>query len=141
MNLSNENVRGCRQVALAGGLQTISALAVTCCKSVALSVGVGTVDGGKKKVFQQSVSGLIREAKPKSQQCGHDDMDLLIVVLGVLVNLVERDESNRSVEALWGVSGCHGRDSHRIRELVSFPYHLSSSSICHPCIERIAMPW
>ena len=97
MNLSNENVYGCRQVALVGGLQTISALAVTCCKSVALSVGNG--DDSIKSSFQFGISPS-GDAKSKSRQCGSDDMDLLIVVLGVLVNLVEKDESNRSVGAL-----------------------------------------
>ena len=86
MNLTNDNDLGCRQVAAAGGLDAMALLIANhfpsfqtiCCKS------------HKRKAEEESDRMISRETDVAQQ-----DLDLLVVILGVLVNMVEKNASNR----------------------------------------------
>lgn len=79
MNLTNGNPLGCSQVATCGGLNSLSSLLIA--------------NYPWPRVLAAS-SG----ASPARESEGEDseqDLDLLVTVLGVLCNLVEKDISNR----------------------------------------------
>ena len=86
MNLTNDNDLGCRQVAAAGGLDAMALLIANhfpsfqtiCCKS------------HKRKAEEEGDRMISRETDVAQQ-----DLDLLVVILGVLVNMVEKNASNR----------------------------------------------
>lgn len=80
MNLTNNNPVGCRQVANCGGLHAVSSLLVAYFPkpSVEALQGPGPKLKGKDSNTDQ-------------------DLEMVVVALGVLCNLVERDEGNRLV--------------------------------------------
>ncbi|MCO5548529.1 hypothetical protein L7F22_001989 [Adiantum nelumboides] len=86
MNLTNDNELGCRRVAIVGGLDAMASLIVRLFPSFHSSPSnlEGEVGETPQKFIKASQTGS------KDQ-----DMDLLVVVLGVLVNLVEKDTKNR----------------------------------------------
>lgn len=89
MNLTNENPTGCQQIAACGGLETMSSL-------IAVHF----------PLFSSSISffGEMQEDSLsiplKNQNDIHltdQQLDLLVAILGLLVNLVEKDGNNRSI--------------------------------------------
>ncbi|GBG61196.1 hypothetical protein CBR_g19729 [Chara braunii] len=85
MNLTNDNPLGCRQVAQGGGIDALALLLVAQCPLPPVtSLSKCMVTEG----LAEELSG--RDTIPVIEE----DLDLLVVVLGVLVNLVEKDESN-----------------------------------------------
>ncbi|KAI5069519.1 hypothetical protein GOP47_0015820 [Adiantum capillus-veneris] len=78
MNLTNDNELGCRRVAIVGGLDAMASLIVRLFPSF--------------RSFPSNVQGGGGETP---QELKDQDLDLLVVVLGVLVNLVEKDTKNR----------------------------------------------
>ncbi|KAF7803487.1 Wings apart-like protein-like isoform A [Senna tora] len=88
MNLTNDNPVGCRQIAVYGGLETMSSL----------------IAGHFPSFSSSSVSfSQIKENNSKSEighQCDvpltDQELDFLVAILGLLVNLVEKDSQNRS---------------------------------------------
>lgn len=96
MNLTNDNPVGCRQIATCGGLETMSSLIA-----------------GHFPFFNSSLSliGQMKEAS-SSLEIQHEigchlsdqELDLLVAILGLLVNLVEKDGNNRSRLARTSVS-------------------------------------
>ena len=86
MNLTNDNDLGCRQVAAAGGLDAMALLIANhfpsfrtvCPRSL------------RKKAEEDNSKSISPETDVVQQ-----DLDLLVVILGVLVNMVEKNTSNR----------------------------------------------
>jgi len=89
MNLTNDNPIGCQQIAACGGLETMSSLIA-----------------GHFPLFSSSISffGELQEDSSsiplENQNDIHltdQELDLLVAILGLLVNLVEKDGDNRSI--------------------------------------------
>lgn len=81
MNLSNDNPVGCRQIALHGGLKSLSSLIA-----------------GHFPFFDSppsSLSKLSMEDHQSGKNLKDQDIDFLVAILGLLVNLVEKDSRNR----------------------------------------------
>ncbi|KAF5181028.1 WAPL (Wings apart-like protein regulation of heterochromatin) protein [Thalictrum thalictroides] len=102
MNLTNDNPLGCEQIAACGGLETLSALI-----------------SGHYPSFISSLSPFskkdesIREPKcsnglqyEKEKHFTDQELDFLVAILGLLVNLVEKDSHNRSRLAATTVPMC-----------------------------------
>ncbi|MCL7030553.1 hypothetical protein MKW94_020234 [Papaver nudicaule] len=93
MNLTNDNPLGCQQIASSEGLETLSKLIV-----------------GHFPSFTACIY-LCKQAKDSNTlQCQKDrhltdqELDFLVAILGLLVNLVEKDSQNRSRLAATSVS-------------------------------------
>ncbi|KAK7252174.1 hypothetical protein RIF29_35944 [Crotalaria pallida] len=84
MNLTNDNPVGCQQIAAYGGLETISLLIAGHFSSFSSSLSIA----GKE------------ENTPRTNQYDRHltdhELDFLVAILGLLVNLVEKDGHNRS---------------------------------------------
>ncbi|XP_062096625.1 wings apart-like protein 2 [Humulus lupulus] len=84
MNLTNDNPVGCQQIAACGGLEVMSSLIA-----------------GHYPSFSSS-SSLSKEIKKNGSHVDMDyhltdqELDFLVAILGLLVNLVEKDGQNRS---------------------------------------------
>ncbi|KAI9197577.1 hypothetical protein LWI28_000928 [Acer negundo] len=90
MNLTNDNPVGCQQIAACGGLETMSLLIANHFPS-----------------FSSSLSHLCVSFDVKHQDDRHltdQELDFLVAILGLLVNLVEKDGHNRSQLAAARVS-------------------------------------
>ncbi|KAF9672321.1 hypothetical protein SADUNF_Sadunf11G0029200 [Salix dunnii] len=96
MNLTNDNPIGCQQIAACGGLETMSSLIAD-----------------NFPLFSSSISffGEMQEDSlsiPLENQndihLTDQELDLLVAILGLLVNLVEKDGNNRSRLAATSVS-------------------------------------
>jgi hypothetical protein len=82
MNLTNNNPVGCRQVANCGGLDPIASLLVAYFPKPSFE----TLQGPGSTTYE----------KLKGKDGDTDqDLEMVVVALGVLCNLVERDERNR----------------------------------------------
>ncbi|KAF6155795.1 hypothetical protein GIB67_039126 [Kingdonia uniflora] len=90
MNLTNDNPLGCEQIAVNGGLETLSTLIVGHFPSFSSCLSLcSTVKG----------NGNQSEKRFTDQE-----LDFLVAILGLLVNLVEKDSLNRSRLAAGSVS-------------------------------------
>lgn len=85
MNLTNDNPVGCWQIAACGGLETMSNLIA-----------------GHFSSFTSSPSSQIKENTvydeidhQSDRPITDQELDLLVAILGLLVNLVEKDGRNR----------------------------------------------
>ncbi|KAF8029893.1 hypothetical protein BT93_E2343 [Corymbia citriodora subsp. variegata] len=88
MNLTNDNPLGCKQIAACGGLETMV-----------------SIIAGHFPMFSSS-SSLFSDRKEKNHNIDLDlekekhltdqELDFLVAILGLLVNLVEKDGNNRS---------------------------------------------
>eukprot|EP00250_Pteridium_aquilinum_P009658 c18835_g1_i1 orf=139-2943(+) len=88
MNLTNDNDLGCRQVAVVGGLDALASLIVKhfpSFQSFPSNVEKRNRDRKANEKFTKDIQAEYQD----------QDLDLLVVVLGVLVNLVEKDTRNR----------------------------------------------
>jgi hypothetical protein len=89
MNLTNDNPIGCQQIAVCGGLETMSTLIAGHFPSFSSSISlVGEM--------QEDGSSI----EPDNQNDVHltdQELDFLVAILGLLVNLVEKDGDNRPV--------------------------------------------
>ncbi|KAH6763968.1 hypothetical protein C2S51_015217 [Perilla frutescens var. frutescens] len=92
MNLSNDNPEGCRQIASSGGLEILSSLIAGHFPSFSLPLPRShhVRDGSLSSKSSLTISQ--RSNTPLSDQ----DLDFLVAILGLLVNLVEKDGGNRS---------------------------------------------
>ncbi|KAK7362875.1 hypothetical protein VNO77_05000 [Canavalia gladiata] len=86
MNLTNDNPVGCQQIAMYGGLETMSMLIAGHFPSFSLSS------------FPRSNENASRTAKEHEydRHLTDHELDFLVAILGLLVNLVEKDGRNRS---------------------------------------------
>ncbi|KAG6694604.1 hypothetical protein I3843_09G057200 [Carya illinoinensis] len=88
MNLTNENPVGCRQIATCGGLETMSSLIAGHFPSFSSSSSPSSEIKGSSlstDLDRQNDRGLTDQ-----------ELDFLVAILGLLVNLVEKDGHNRS---------------------------------------------
>ncbi|KAJ6364167.1 hypothetical protein OIU76_029163 [Salix suchowensis] len=88
MNLTNDNPIGCQQIAVCGGLETMSTLIAGHFPSFSSSislVGAMQEDGSNIELDNQNDVHL-----------NDQELDFLVAILGLLVNLVEKDGDNRS---------------------------------------------
>lgn len=81
MNLTNDNPIGCEQIAACGGLETLSCLIAGHFPSFSSNVECGFSSKSDIKQIESTLSD--------------QELDFLVAILGLLVNLVEKDARNR----------------------------------------------
>ncbi|KAF9683550.1 hypothetical protein SADUNF_Sadunf04G0025400 [Salix dunnii] len=89
MNLTNDNPIGCQQIAVCGGLETMSTLIAGHFPSFSSSI---SLDG----VMQEDGSNIELDNQ-NGVHLNDQELDFLVAILGLLVNLVEKDGDNRPV--------------------------------------------
>ncbi|PIN07643.1 hypothetical protein CDL12_19788 [Handroanthus impetiginosus] len=100
MNLTNDNPDGCQQIATCGGLEILSSLIAAHFPSFSLSSPrVNDVRG--TSLSSKSSPGINQQS---STTLTDQELDFLVAILGLLVNLVEKDGRNRSRLAAASVS-------------------------------------
>ncbi|KAH7664407.1 Sister chromatid cohesion protein [Dioscorea alata] len=92
MNLTNDNPIGCRQIATCGGLETLASLILSHFPSFGLSCSTHS----QLKDTISSSSSLIEAGQLKNKHLNDHELEFLVAILGLLVNLVEKDSQNRS---------------------------------------------
>lgn len=90
MNLTNDNPVGCQQIAACGGLETLSSLIAGHFPSFSLSLPPFS----EIRENSLSMSSLEVDHQIKSY-LSDQELDFLVAILGLLVNLVEKDGHNR----------------------------------------------
>ncbi|XP_022892234.1 uncharacterized protein LOC111407143 [Olea europaea var. sylvestris] len=98
MNLTNDNPEGCWQIAASGGLETLSSLIAGHFPSFSLS--------SPPYLRENSLSSK-SSVETNQENCPlltDQELDFLVAILGLLVNLVEKDCGNRSRLATSSVS-------------------------------------
>lgn len=91
MNLTNDNPIGCQQIASCGGLDTMATL-ITCHFPLFNSFSF------KDSQMLEDISFSQSSTDPdhlKGKHLSDQELDFLVVILGLLVNLVEKDKRNR----------------------------------------------
>lgn len=88
MNLTNDNPVGCRQIAACGGLETMCSLIAGHFPSYSSSSSPPTAIKGNTSIIDRDH----RDDRHLTDQ----ELDFLVAILGLLVNLVEKDGHNRS---------------------------------------------
>ncbi|KAK7400542.1 hypothetical protein VNO78_11751 [Psophocarpus tetragonolobus] len=87
MNLTNDNPVGCRQIATHGGLETMSMLIAGHFPSFSSSLPFAQI--------KENGAGTTEDHQLDRHLTDHE-LDFLVAILGLLVNLVEKDGHNRS---------------------------------------------
>ncbi|XP_059435677.1 wings apart-like protein 1 [Corylus avellana] len=88
MNLTNDNPVGCQQIAGCGGLETMSSLIAAHFPSFSSS------SSPSSEIKEKSSS--IDLDHQNDRHLSDQELDFLVAILGLLVNLVEKDGRNRS---------------------------------------------
>ncbi|GMI72811.1 Wings apart-like protein 1 [Hibiscus trionum] len=88
MNLTNDNPLGCRQIAASEGLETLCTL-IACHYPTFCSYLPRRSEMGENSLF-------VEPHNQKDRPLTDPELDFLVAILGLLVNLVEKDEHNRS---------------------------------------------
>ncbi|GMJ14667.1 Wings apart-like protein 2 [Hibiscus trionum] len=88
MNLTNDNLLGCQQIAASGALETLSTL---------IACHYPTFCSYLPRSSEMEVNSLTVELhNQKDRPLTDPELDFLVAILGLHVNLVETDEHNRS---------------------------------------------
>ncbi|XP_038995169.1 wings apart-like protein 1 [Hibiscus syriacus] len=95
MNLTNDNPIGCRQIAASGALETLSTL---------IACHYPTFCSYLPRRSEMEENSLCVEHHNQDRPLTDPELDFLVAILGLLVNLVEKDEHNRSRLAAASVS-------------------------------------
>ncbi|CAL4942602.1 unnamed protein product [Urochloa decumbens] len=101
MNLANDNPSGCEQIASCGGINTMASLIIKHFPSFDFSMNKsyqlkGVSSGHDVNVNQDLLSSQSGKAQQvKTKQLRDHELDFLVAILGLLVNLVEKDGLNR----------------------------------------------
>lgn len=95
MNLANDNPSGCEQIATCGGLNTMASLIIKHFPSFDFSM-----DRNNQMKERVSSGDLLSSQNSKlhqikTKQLRDHELDFLVAILGLLVNLVEKDSLNR----------------------------------------------
>ncbi|XP_038978340.1 wings apart-like protein 1 [Phoenix dactylifera] len=98
MNLTNDNPVGCQQIAACGGLDTMAYLIISHFPSFDLCFPMNSQV--KENNFSSKLG--IDAGHPNNRHLSDHELDFLVAILGLLVNLVEKDSRNRS--PLWILS-------------------------------------
>lgn len=91
MNLANDNPEGCRQIATGRGLEILSSLIAGHFPSFSLSPP-HFVDVRESSLLSKSCPRIDPQ---NNVQLTDQELDFLVAILGLLVNLVEKDGRNR----------------------------------------------
>ena len=86
MNLANENPVGCKQIAANGGLETMSSLIASHFPSFSSPF-----------TDRHDNTSSIEMDDQNGRHLTDQELDFLVAILGLLVNLVEKDGQNRLV--------------------------------------------
>ena len=89
MNVTNDNPVGCRQIASFGGLETMSSLIA--CHFPSFSSSSSSFNATRRN------SLFVDLDSPDDRPLSDHELDFLVAILGLLVNLVEKDSQNRLV--------------------------------------------
>ncbi|KAH9306628.1 hypothetical protein KI387_011032, partial [Taxus chinensis] len=95
MNLTNDNPKGCHQVASCGGLDTMASLIVDHYPLFQARLFTSNEQRGEESGSKSTENGFSSFGQ-NEEALSDQDLDLLVVILGVLVNLVEKDTENRA---------------------------------------------
>lgn len=87
MNLTNDNPVGCQKIALHGGLETMSLLIAGHFPSFS------STSSSFSQIRENTSKGAI--SNPSEAHLTDHELDFLVAILGLLVNLVEKDSQNR----------------------------------------------
>ncbi|RDX74768.1 hypothetical protein CR513_45444, partial [Mucuna pruriens] len=87
MNLTNDNPVGCQQIATYGGLETMSMLIAGHFPSFSSSLSFAQI--------KENAAGTTKDNQYDRHLTDYE-LDFLVAILGLLVNLVEKDGHNRS---------------------------------------------
>ncbi|KAF8413908.1 hypothetical protein HHK36_001904 [Tetracentron sinense] len=114
MNLTNDNLVGCQQIAACGGLETMSSLII--CHFPSFSSCSSPLSQIKEDNLTSKSS--INLHHQSDRHLTDQELDFLVAILGLLVNLVEKDSQNRSRLAAASISlpssgGSEGEESRR----------------------------
>lgn len=91
MNLSNDNPEGCRQIASCGGLEILSSLIAGHFPAFSLPFPRSSHVGNGSLPSKSSLTIYHCDNTPLTDQ----ELDFLVAIMGLLVNLVEKDSGNR----------------------------------------------
>jgi hypothetical protein len=101
MNLANDNPSGCEHIASCGGINTMASLIIKHFPSFDFSVNKNN-QLTERVSYCQDVhvnldlsSSQNSRAQVKAKQLRDHELDFLVAILGLLVNLVEKDSLNR----------------------------------------------
>ncbi|XP_057797430.1 wings apart-like protein 2 [Salvia miltiorrhiza] len=100
MNLSNDNPEGCRQIASCGGLEILCSLIAGHFPAFSLPLSRSSHVRNASLPSKSSLTIYHCSNTPLTDQ----ELDFLVAILGLLVNLVEKDGGNRSRLAAASVS-------------------------------------
>ncbi|GAB2301167.1 hypothetical protein Dimus_035200 [Dionaea muscipula] len=100
MNLTNDNAEGCRQIAAGGGLETLASLIAFHFPSFSSPLSPLN-DLRETTLLSDSALEL---GSQTDIHLNDQELDFLVAILGLLVNLVEKDSHNRSRLAAASVS-------------------------------------
>lgn len=89
MNLTNDNPVGCQQIAACGGLEIMSSLIAGHFPSFSLS-------SSPSKEIKENASSVDLDNQ-NDRHLTDQELDFLVAILGLLVNLVEKDGQNRLI--------------------------------------------
>ncbi|KAI3741145.1 hypothetical protein L1987_58812 [Smallanthus sonchifolius] len=95
MNLTNDNSVGCQQIAACGGLETLCGLIVGHYPSF---------NSYLPNFGDQKDKSILEEDNDNNKRLNDQELDFLVAILGLLVNLVEKDGHNRSRLAATSIS-------------------------------------
>lgn len=90
MNLTNDNSIGCQQIAACGGLETMASLIADHFPSFSSS----SLSEAKRE--NSSSKSTVELENQNDRHLSDQELDFLVAILGLLVNLVEKDGRNRS---------------------------------------------
>lgn len=110
MNLTNDNPLGCKQIASSGALETLSTL---------LACHFPSFCSYLPRISEMEENSLhVEHHNQNDRPLTDPELDFLVAILGLLVNLVEKDEHNRLMHLL--CIQCSGLES-RI-EVIFLPF-------------------
>lgn len=115
MNITNDNPIGCQQIAAYGGLETLSSL-------IAGHFPLFSSSSSSSEIEEDTFSSK-SNSKLEHQndiRLNDQELDFLVAILGLLVNLVEKDGRNRSrlASATVPLHGSEGVEKERRRDVI-----------------------
>ncbi|CAH1448444.1 unnamed protein product [Lactuca virosa] len=113
MNLTNDNSVGCQQIAGCGGLETLCGLIAGHFPSFGSFLPTFSDPRDKSILVEVDDDDDEEEEEEKNRRLTDQELDFLVAILGLLVNLVEKDGHNRSRLAAASISmpGLNGQEN------------------------------
>ncbi|KAJ8761556.1 hypothetical protein K2173_004332 [Erythroxylum novogranatense] len=137
MNLTNDNPVGCQQIAACGGLETMSSLIAGHFPSFSSPLSFSNV--------MKDVTSTISPENQTEIHLNDQELDFLVAILGLLVNLVEKDGDNRSRLATASVSipNSEGSENESHRDVIPLlcSIFLANQGAGDASAEENLVPW